>query len=506
MWSMLSRHEVNRRLYRRAVQLGKSLRIDKQELRQLKIDEREFRQLLTEAIAGIWMAYDELGWGGAPTHVLETFEQHGADPSLHEIFYVLRASHRLTSNRSSSELGTWVAILGMLGALFAAYIRTWVQRLENQTAHTIAIVSMLFNYIPIVKISGDIGAFSSSSDAMDIILELQWDLRTLNARSGLLELFPALEFSPEMLWRRGAQGAKTLDIETHDLKPSLSITKMPVTEMEVTELVDQDRVTPDPQQQTTCLVVEADPSAPHPGPLHASSQREADVGVPAIPSYDLIESWLKVAPSLGMNIVFRPRKSIPLITNTPKRHEDRPPHLLLLYSMAFVIVGSYFPAFFLSYFTFWTVGFGCRCLAWTLILSLWLLSLFADAILKCTIGSARKLWYTTVAKDTPVAVFFVGTIIWLQIGWVNSCWCRSKVLGLKSKAVVDLGPANGEEWKRLWILWPLAPLLGVAFTAGLYLQVSRGAKMVLCKDPKERHKDLLVIARLRENLPLGGHQ
>src|SRR5437667_11660789 len=128
-----------------------------------------------------------------------------------------------------------------------------------------------------------------------------------------------------------------------------------------------------------------------------------------------------------MNIVFRPPKSISV---TSKHHEDRH-HYLLAYSMAFVIIGSYAPAFLLSYFTFSTVGFGCRCLAWTLILSLWLLSLFADAILKYSIGSARKLWHTTVAKDSPVAAFFVGTIIWLKIGWVNSCWCRSKVIGLR---------------------------------------------------------------------------
>jgi len=80
----------------------------------------------------------------------------------------------------------------MLSALFAAYVRTWVLKIDDQTSHTIAIVSMLSHYMPLVKLSGDIGAFDSSSDAVEVILQLH---KTLHGHPKILDLFPLSTFT-----------------------------------------------------------------------------------------------------------------------------------------------------------------------------------------------------------------------------------------------------------------------------------------------------------------------
>jgi hypothetical protein len=321
----------------------------------------------------------------------------------------------------------------MMSALFAAYIRTWVLKIDNQTSHTIAIVSMLSHYMPVVKLSGDIGAFDSSSDAVEVILQLR---KTLRGHPEILDLFPSLKFHRGMAWNTTQSGQ--------------------------------------------------------------------------IPRPDIAD-WPSVAPAMGMNIIFRPTKSIDVTSSTMERSPRKfvlsrnadIPWQLLFYSVAFVITGSFLPAFFLSYFTFSTLGFGCRCFAWTIIASSWLLSFALNFVLRSWIKSAQKLWNWTVVKDSFFAFFLIGTIIWLQVGWVNGCWCRAKVIGLGSKAFVDLFPANAEAWHKLWLLWPLAGVGGVFFMLGMYFLVSRGqgdAGIVLNKDPEQRHENLLVIGKLQEQI------
>lgn len=173
----------------------------------------------------------------------------------------------------------------MLGALFTAYVRTRAMKIDDQTSHTIAIVSMLSYYMLMVK-----GPLNSSSDAVEVILQLH---KTLRDHSRISELFSSLQFSRNMAWTTN---------QKHQSEPSIP---------------------PD------------------------------------------ITDWPSIAPALGMNIVFRPIKSIDI---TSSRHDKRP-WQLLIYSALFAIAGSYLPAFFLSYFTFATIGFGCRCFAWTIIAS-----------------------------------------------------------------------------------------------------------------------------------------
>jgi hypothetical protein len=432
---MLIRQEVDCRLLEKAKEIRGQFRFS-DSLKLSLEDKHILRTSLVEAIAVIWMACDEIGWRHLRPETFQELTQNEIDLSSSDIEVILQASRNITANRSSSKIGTWIAILGMLSALFAAYIRTWVLKIDNQTSHTIAIVSMLSHYMPLIKLSGDIGAFDSSSDAVEVILQLR---KTLYCHSKILNLFPSLHFYRGMDWN--------------------------------TAQSDQSRSLSGPD----------------------------------------IADWPSVAPVMGMNIVFRPTKLIDITSSTTGISSRRSsssshtkiPWLLLLYSVAFIITGSFLPAFFLSYFTFSTIGFGCRCFAWTLIASFWLLSFSLNYLLYSLNKTAQKLWNWTIVKDSFFAFFFIGTIIWLQVGWVNSCWCRAKVIGLGSKAIVDLFLANAEEWRKLWLLWPLAGAGGLLFMLGMYFLVSRGAKdacMVLNKNPEQRHKNLLVIGKLQEKI------
>lgn len=244
--------------------------------------------------------------------------------TLINVEVILQASRNITANRSSSRIGTWIAILSMLGALFTAYVRTRAMKIDDQTSHTIAIVSMLSYYMLMVK-----GPLNSSSDAVEVILQLH---KTLRDHSRISELFSSLQFSRNMAWTTN---------QKHQSEPSIP---------------------PD------------------------------------------ITDWPSIAPALGMNIVFRPIKSIDI---TSSRHDKRP-WQLLIYSALFAIAGSYLPAFFLSYFTFATIGFGCRCFAWTIIASFWLLSFSLNYLLRFFIKSIQKLWKWTVTKDSFFAFFFIG--------------------------------------------------------------------------------------------------
>jgi hypothetical protein len=92
------------------------------------------------------------------------------------IYLIERAAKRLVENRSASSLASWMSIFGLMGALLGAYVRTLMRRLENQTAHTIALVTLLFVVVPIVKLSSNVGAFTSTTAAVDIIQELRQKL------------------------------------------------------------------------------------------------------------------------------------------------------------------------------------------------------------------------------------------------------------------------------------------------------------------------------------------
>jgi hypothetical protein len=193
LWSMLARQEAQRRLYRAARKLNIPGLIDPNDHKY---------------IATVWSAYEEVGWQDASSDLNKSpASGNWRAPNREEMYHIMLASHELSSNRLESQLTTWVAILALVSALATAYVRTVEQntRIDNQTAHTIAVVALLFIFIPLVKISGNIGSFKSTSTAVAAIEKLRRNLQgcisetetdTASPQSEL-QLFPPLNLQPE---------------------------------------------------------------------------------------------------------------------------------------------------------------------------------------------------------------------------------------------------------------------------------------------------------------------
>lgn len=127
------------------------------------------------------------------------------------MYHIMLASHELWSNRQDSLLLTWVAIATLAYSLMSAIIRTIEQteqqntRINNEIAHSIALVSLLFIFLPLVKISGNISSFASSSVAVHTIEKLNLNLRLedidkLGSTHNEQQLFPPLALDPNVDW------------------------------------------------------------------------------------------------------------------------------------------------------------------------------------------------------------------------------------------------------------------------------------------------------------------
>jgi hypothetical protein len=214
---------------------------------------------------------------------------------------------------------------------------------------------------------------------------------------------------------------------------------------------------------------------------------------------------MDIAPWTGINSSYRPCKNIDILGIRRKR----PPIFLLLSSILFVVPGSYIPALVLSYFS-GSIGFGCRCLAWSLILSAWLLSVALDALLKLFITSTKTLWKATVAKDALVSVFVVGLILAVQVGVLNSCYCRGNMISHTTSGI-NLGPFGDVEWARNWRVWPAATVscFAIMLSFGYVLHVVElgagdgGAPVklvtgVLCQGKTDMEEDLQELERMTQ--------
>jgi hypothetical protein len=484
LWSMMTRQEINRRFYRRAKNYSGT---------------NEFRHIAT-----VWSAFDELGWRDPSSHFANTLrrrsdpdtsnsdestsnsdestsnsdESRGPNEGIQktegifnrivalinskkssqggyhylpiredqgltkaELYHIQVASHRLASNRSESQLTTWFAIIGLGGALAAAFIRTYMQKLNNQTAHTIAVVALFFILIPIVKISGNMGSFTSTSIAIDIIQDLRRNLRILKPKGP--QLFPPLELDHRFGW---------------------DYSRRPEGDEEMAEVKGR-----------ICGV-----------------------------EYRDLEAWPKMAPWAGMNNSWRPCKTMLIEDYFSTSNRSRSS----LFVLAFLFVmSSYSPALILSYKTP-TVGFSCRSMAWTLVLIAWTVSAAFDQLLKWRIASAKNLWTATLVKDFFIMTFFVIVIITAQVGYFNSCWCRSGVLDAGTAAYVDLAPQSRDDWVDGWPLWTITPLSFGIFIMILIFTVGQdgdNARTLLSRSESERQGDLLVLEGLRKDLEDESH-
>jgi hypothetical protein len=89
-----------------------------------------------------------------------------------------------------------VAVIGYIGAIIGAFVRTKTTRDNNQTSHTIAVVALLFYFVALVLISSTIGVFRSVPDTLDILQQLRRNVIRHRADKGIEaypELFPELQ-------------------------------------------------------------------------------------------------------------------------------------------------------------------------------------------------------------------------------------------------------------------------------------------------------------------------
>jgi hypothetical protein len=370
-----------------------------------------------------------------------------------EWLYIKEAAYQLTTNRTESQRPTWVAVIGYLGALVGAFVRTKMQRENNQTSHTIAVVTLLSYFVALVLISSTLGVFRSVPHALNILQRLRRNI--INHRRETEER-AAPELFPQLPSLKKAQTAAW-----NFLDPPKN------------GLYSEDKNLEDPQRDCENL-----------------------------------EGWLEVAPWTGINSSWRPCEKIGVECDT----RNRKPWLLGTYSLAFILLGSYCPAVVLSLYS-GSIGFGCRCLAWTMIAGAWLLSLILDYTMKNLIPTAKRLWICTICKDFLFSATIVGSILAIQIGVLNSCWCRANVMTNHGKAGVNLAPFEDPEWSRNWKVWPSATVSGFSLMIILgYLvhivDFNKGNRWpikfingVLCKGESERNEDLQEIEQLRQQYP-----
>jgi hypothetical protein len=431
LWSMLARQEAQRRLYRAA-----------QNIPGL-IDPNDHKYIAT-----VWSAYEEVGWQDASSNLNRSLvSRNRRAPNREEMYHIMLASHELSSNRLESQLTTWVAILTLVSALITAYIRTVEQntRIDNQTAHTIAVVALLFIFIPLVKIGGNIGSFKSTSTAVAAIEKLRRNLQgcmetVTGSPQNELPLFPPLNLQPDAHWDFSSQRNESEDREM--------------------------------------------------GERHSDSSTQRDV-----------EIWPRLAMWTGMNSSWRPCKKVRATEQTSGRSQ----YLPLTYTFFVVFLGSSLPAIFLSATNRadrQIVGFGCRSATWTFVLVLWLVSFGIDYFLRWRFCE-KDLWVRTIFKDSLFALIVVSLVLIVQIGLYNSCWCRSNIISLGVNANVNLNPFSDSEWTRAKIQWSVIPAFGLAIICLVLWTVERrggSARRLLCKSETELQKNLVELENLRETL------
>jgi hypothetical protein len=477
MWSMLTRQEVNRRLYQRA--------------------RTTLTGTSTAALAAVWSAYDELGLTDPSDYFFDALQarnggstQGGASyprqspgrtqtilgstgwiafmrrstgfgenparsgpphntsrrfhPDEVENYLIEVAAQDLRSNRDESRVATSVAILGLIGALGGAFVRTWIARRNNQTSHTIAVVCLLFNFIPIVQISSQIGAFTSSTTAVYIIQSLRRNLMNYYVRRGEPDrrpIFPALDYSADLRW-----DGRVIDRAALEMRGRSDL------------------------------------------------------------ATDNLDIWPGIAACAGMNASWRPRKHL---ESPDQFNSHQISHKWLGFWSIFIITaGSYVPALVLSYRTP-LIGFGCRSLSWTVILALWYISVALDFGFKGLkawkiLVKARHLWTVTVVKDMTISIMIVGIILSAQIGLLNSCWCRSGALTNAKKTFINLNPFTDAQWKEGWILWLTTPAVSLITIAAFIYTVGgtwKEARSLLNRDLRAREEDIIRINNMRRDLP-----
>ncbi|KAK3346153.1 hypothetical protein B0T25DRAFT_520629 [Lasiosphaeria hispida] len=395
-------------------------------------------------------------------------------PLERPVLYTIEvAAQRLVFNRGDSALTTWISVFGLLSALMAAFVRTWSSRLETQTSHTIAIVTLLLIVVPIVKLSGNIGAFTSSTSAVNIIQQLRRNLRE-HLDYGLgpeYDLFPPLN----------------IPVRPDEAPPAITLGSGAGYGGSYAQVPDGESIPlnnwgGDSKQQHHAASVEQAEEQPASGTLRSQLSVE---------DKQLLD-WPKVAAYLGMNNSYRPQKVSNLV---PARWSLA----LLAISFVWVIGLCYIPSLIISYLTP-LKGFACRSMAWTVIMFCWLVTAALDHVCaKRWLAQPRTLWRFTCVRDLLVAAFIIVIVSGQQLGLYNSCYCRSGELSRAAMSYVNLTPYTDDEFIEGWTMWVPTPgaaiivsLVGILIVERFFSESGR----LLSRNNTEREKMLLHLRRL----------
>jgi len=396
-------------------------------------------------------------------------------PTEHRVMYLVeRAAQHLVANRSEGALASWVAIYGLVSAIGGAYVRTWDNRLNNQTAHTIATVTLLFIIIPMVKLSGVIGSFISSTEAIDTIQNLRRELRKLGEG---YDLFPDFTFKDrDDLW--DPESASSGNTSTGKDAP----------------------VTPSPSEDATTrerLLGQSSPHTDNQASAHGASQEALRIIYKDTTKE--LAVWPQMAAFSGMNSSWRPVKwAVP-----GKRRSaisKRKSVVLLTISVFLVICCCYMPALIISYFTP-LKGFACRSLAWTLVAISWTISIVIDRIFRALPqnATAGSLWKATIGKDLIITLYITFLVISQQIGLYNSCYCRSGALLHANPDYVNLSALTDAEWDSGWRLWLSAPITAIVVNLifiGLAEFFYCDSRKLLNRGKSDREENIRYINKL----------
>jgi hypothetical protein len=411
---------------------------------------------------------------------------------------IRQASYDLSSRRQASLVLTFVPILSLAGALGVAVVKTIQQieqsntRLITETAHTIAVVCLLFIFIPLVAFSGSIGTVSTVTAAVDTINKLRHDLMA-ERDTDISTLFPGLTV-PACL-----ECSRNSDI--------------PATDYSNIEDTDNNGSNNEGLNH-------------HNSESHDSDNRDSNPANAEIS----VNNWPRTASYMGMNSIWRPCKHIQsgpqneepdTLSTVPFwrkpfkadfwKYSKRDKRALRFCSLFFVITGASVPAMFLSITNHAgersVGGVGCRALSWLTIMFCWLLSFADDWYLRRSFHhkgaflvpwiykNPERLWRHTIGKDIFCVAILAVLIALEQIGVYNSCWCRASF-----KPYINLQPYNDWEWYRAKVLWAsIAPsffLFNLVIIAWLMFVGGR-ATSVLCKSQDKLQADLEEIHECR---------